>query len=54
MPLPKKKHLNHLEKKWIENVVDWMETMVRKQRIGIYITTVVVIVLGIIGVYQIN
>jgi hypothetical protein len=54
MPLPKKKHLNHLEKKWIENVVDWMETMVRKQRIGIYITTVVVIVLGIIGVYQIK
>jgi hypothetical protein len=54
MPLPKKKHLNHLEKKWIENVVNWMETMVRKQRIGIYITTVIVIALGIIGVYQIK
>ncbi len=54
MPLPKKKHLNHLEKKWIENVVDWMESMVRKHRITIYITTVIVIVLGIIGVYQIR
>ncbi|WP_298767227.1 MMPL family transporter [uncultured Polaribacter sp.] len=54
MPLPKKKHLNHLEKKWIENVVDWMERMVKNQRITVYITTVIVIILGIIGVYQIN
>ncbi|QOD59616.1 MMPL family transporter [Polaribacter haliotis] len=54
MPLPKKKHLNHLEKRWIENVVDWMEKMVRNQRITIYFTTVVVIVLGIIGVYMIR
>ncbi|QTE21633.1 efflux RND transporter permease subunit [Polaribacter cellanae] len=54
MPLPKKKHLNHLEKRWIENVVDWMEKMVKNQRITIYFTTVVVIVLGIIGVYMIR
>ncbi|WP_439127895.1 efflux RND transporter permease subunit, partial [Polaribacter sp.] len=54
MPLPKKKHLNHLEKKWIENVVDWMEKMVRNQRITIYFTTVIVIVLGIVGVYMIR
>jgi predicted RND superfamily exporter protein len=54
MPLPKKKHLNHLEKKWIDNVVNWMERMVRFKRISIYITTVVVIILGIIGVYQIR
>ena len=54
MPLPKKKHLNHLEKRWIENVVDWMERMVRNQRITIYFATVIVIILGIIGVYQIK
>ncbi|QNM85240.1 MMPL family transporter [Polaribacter pectinis] len=54
MPLPKKKHLNHLERRWIENVVDWMEKAVKNQRITIYIATVVVIVLGIIGVYQIR
>ncbi|MDC0177856.1 efflux RND transporter permease subunit [Polaribacter sp.] len=54
MPLPKKKHLNHLEKKWIENVVNWMEKMVKKQRITIYFTTVIVIVLAIIGVYKIK
>ena len=54
MPLPKKKHLNHLEKKWIENVVNWMEKMVRKQRITVYFTTVIVIILAIIGVYKIK
>ncbi|MGB1283443.1 MAG: efflux RND transporter permease subunit [Polaribacter sp.] len=54
MPLPKKKHLNHLEKKWIENVVDWMETTVKNRKITIYFSTVIVIILGIIGVYQIR
>ena len=54
MPLPKKKHLNHLEKKWIENVVDWMEKMVREQRIAIYFATVIIIIIGIIGVYKIR
>ncbi|MFN0728216.1 efflux RND transporter permease subunit [Polaribacter gochangensis] len=54
MPLPKKKHLNHLEKQWIDNVVNWMEKMVRHNRIAIYITTVIIIILGIIGVYQIR
>jgi len=54
MPLPKKKHLNHLERKWIENVVNWMEITVKEKRITIYIASVIVIILGIIGVYQIR
>jgi len=54
MPIPKKKHLNHLEKRWIENVVNWMEKMVRKKRVTVYFTTVVVIVAAIIGVYKIK
>ena len=54
MPLPKKKHLNHLERRWIENVVNWMERAVKEQRITIYIATVAIIILGIIGVYKKN
>lgn len=54
MPLPKKRHLNHLERKWVENVVDWMEKTVRDYRIGIYFSSVIIIILGIIGVYQIR
>ncbi len=54
MPIPKEKHLNHLERKWIENIVNWMEKMVREQRIGVYFTTVFFIIIGIIGIYQIR
>jgi predicted RND superfamily exporter protein len=54
MPLPKKKHLNHLEKKWIDNVVKWMEHMVRNKRITVYITTVIIIIASIVGMYQIR
>jgi len=54
MPLPKEKHLSHLEKKWMGNIVTWMEKMVKNKRITIYITTVVVIILSMIGVYQIR
>jgi len=54
MAPPKPKHLNHLERKWMENVVNWMEKMVRHQRIAVYITTVAVIILSIIGLYQIR
>ncbi|WP_435261561.1 efflux RND transporter permease subunit [Tenacibaculum sp. nBUS_03] len=54
MPLPEKKHLTHLERRWIEDVVNWMENTVKTQRITIYITTVVVIILSMIGLYQIR
>ncbi|WP_420402108.1 efflux RND transporter permease subunit [Flagellimonas sp.] len=54
MPLPKTKHLKHLNKKWIDMFVNWMEHIVRNHRIGVYITSVIVLVLSIIGIYQIE
>lgn len=54
MPLPKTKHLKHLNKKWMDFFVNWMERMVRHHRIAVYITTVAVLVLSIIGIYQIK
>lgn len=54
MPLPKNKHLKHLNKKWIDIFVNWMERMVRHHRIGVYITSVIVLVLSIVGIYQIE
>jgi predicted RND superfamily exporter protein len=54
MAPPKEKHLNHLERRWMENVVNWMERMVKEQRITVYITTVIIIIFGIIGLYQIK
>jgi len=54
LPKPKEKHLKHLEKKWIESIVDWMENVVRHYRITVYIMTVILIIASIIGVYMIR
>lgn len=54
MSPPKEKHLKHLGKRWIEGFVEWMERMVRTNRIGIYITSILLLVLSIIGIYQIK
>ena len=54
MHKPKDKHLQHLERKWIDAIVNWMEQTVRHHRIAIYISTVCIIVASIIGVYMIR
>ncbi len=54
MPAPKEKHLKHLNKKWIEGFVDWMERMVRQRRINIYIISLAFLIASIIGIYQIR
>lgn len=54
MPLPKNKHLKHLNTKWIETFINWMEKIVREKRIAVYIITISLLVFGIIGIYQIN
>ena len=54
MPYPKDRHLEHLNKRWIGGFVNWMERMVRQKRIAIYITSLVLLVVSIIGIYQIK
>ncbi|WP_298508297.1 efflux RND transporter permease subunit [uncultured Kordia sp.] len=54
MALPKQKHLNHLSKRWINTFVSWMEKMVRHHRFAVYVVSVALLVLSIIGIYQIR
>ena len=54
MSLPKTKHLKHLNKRWIDAFVNWMERMVRDKRISVYVTSVLLLILSIIGIYQIK
>jgi predicted RND superfamily exporter protein len=54
MPLPKEKHLKHLERKWIDAIVNWMEFIVRKHRFSVYAMTIVLIIVSMIGVYMIK
>ena len=54
MPIPSDKHLEHLNKKWINRLGDWIESTVKDKNIGIYITSICLLVLSIIGIYQIK
>ena len=54
MSLPKEKHLKHLERKWIDAIVTWMESIVRNHRVSVYASTIVLIIVSMIGVYMIK
>ncbi len=51
---PKDRHLKHLTKRWIGSIVNWMENMVKHNRIAIYISSVILLVASIIGIYTIK
>lgn len=52
MPLPKDKHLEHLDKTFTRTFVNWVERTVKNRSISIYITSIILLVLSIIGIYQ--
>ncbi len=54
MPQPKERHLKHLGKRWIERLVDWMEDMVKTRRVTIYFSSVIILIVSIIGIYTIK
>jgi predicted RND superfamily exporter protein len=54
LPQPNDKHLRHLGKQWIEGFVEWIVKMVKHRRVTIYFTSVAVLGLSIIGIYNIK
>ena len=54
MAIPKKKHLKHLKNKSIDYFVRWMENKVRKKRVNVYIFSLIGLIIGITGMYQIK
>jgi len=54
LPIPKYKHLKHLNKNWISKLINWLQRMVKTQRIAIYITTICLLSVSIIGIYTIK
>ncbi|MBT8253940.1 MAG: MMPL family transporter, partial [Bacteroidia bacterium] len=54
MPMPKDKHLEHLNKRWINSFVDWTEHVVKHRKITIYVTSLILLITSIIGIYQIR
>lgn len=51
---PKSKHLRHLKRSWMKNVIEWMVTTVKYNRKGVYITTIILVLIGIYGVSKIK
>ncbi|SFU57973.1 hypothetical protein SAMN05216480_10871 [Pustulibacterium marinum] len=54
MATPKTKHLKHLNRKWVDGFVLWLENIVRNRKISVYIAAICLLVLSIIGIYQIR
>jgi predicted RND superfamily exporter protein len=54
LPIPEEKHLEHLNKRWITSLGDWIENTVKKSKINIYIISIALLVFSIIGIYQIR
>ena len=54
MAIPKKKHLKHLKNKSVDYFVRWMEDKVRKKRVNVYIFSLIGLIIGITGIYQIR
>lgn len=54
LPIPEDKHLEHLNRTWINSLGDWIEKTVKKSKINIYIISVLLLVTSIIGIYQIR
>lgn len=53
LPYPKPRHLEHLNKRWINGFVDWMAYMVKQRKITIYITAIVLLIVSLLGINKI-
>jgi len=52
MPLPKEKHLYHLSKNYISDLLSWVENLVMYKRTKIYIIYTLLMIFSVIGVTQ--
>ena len=52
MPLPKEKHLSHLNKNYLSSLLNWVEKIVRYKRKIIYIIYGLLLIFSVIGVSQ--
>jgi predicted RND superfamily exporter protein len=54
MSRPSKKQLKHLNRLYLKKFVKWMENRVRNNRVNVYIISMASLIMGVIGISQIN
>ena len=54
VPAPIPRHLGHLQREYLTSFMNWMLKTIKYNRFGIYITTILILIFGIIGVFQIK
>lgn len=54
IPAPIPRHLGHLEREYLTSFMNWIVRTVKYNRVGVYITAVILLVFGIIGIYEIR
>ncbi len=53
-PAPIPRHLGHLEREYLNSFMNWIVKTVKYNRVGVYITSVILLIFGIIGIYEIK
>jgi len=53
-PPPKKRHTKHLDRTWLEFTVNKLVNVVTYQRKWVYVATVIILVLGVIGISKLD
>ena len=51
---PSKKNLKHLKSQYLKTFIKWMENKVRYKRINVYGISLISLIIGIIGIFEIN
>ena len=54
MPIPKQKHLAHLTKNYMSKIISFLENTIRHKRITVYTVAISLLIIGIIGIFQIK
>ena len=54
MNVPKKRHLKHLKNIYIENYIKWNEKMVRYNKPKVYLISLITLIIGVIGIYNLK
>lgn len=53
-PAPIPRHLGHLEREYLTSFMNWIVKTVKYNRVGVYITSIIFLIFGIIGIYEIK